>query len=335
MNKEKVGEVKADGKETLVEKRYCAVEEIKVNQESIERLKEGKELESSYLGKVVIPGTLFKVELPILYNEDNDYIYVILAGENKEGYCNLKVNTPGEGGKNETKAIKDIKTASIQVFCEYTNLPAPERSNNSSGSCDSCKHKRKVKVTEKDGQVVKHSVCGLDGLIVDKDWHDLKQFVEAKNTGLVGKKEKSTITYEHADESPYLSARKGRYRNTDTMRLKYTGEGANCPYYGAWFHIAKEDKWVTHRSKELPWKENKVIGSEVIIDADKFIERKDKTKLQILLEKLNFSYGVLEKLANCGEDKEVLVETIKLLTEKELDKKEMELLLEEIMDMRN
>jgi len=330
---EKVGEIMAEGKETLMEKRYCRVSQIKVNQESIEQLKEGKELESSYLGKVVIPGTLFKLELPILYNEENDYIYAILAGENKKGYCNLKVNTPGKEGKNETKAIKDIKTASIQVFCAYTNLPAPKRNSKGSGSCSSCKHRRKAEIQNDEGKMVRHILCGLNGMVVDKDFHRLKKYVEMTDTGLVGKKEKSTITYEHSNQSPYLNARNGRYKKKTNMKNNHTDEVCNCKYYAPWFHVAKEDKWVTGESRRLPWNESKVIGSELIVDAGKFVSRSED-EIDKLLDKLGFNRKMLKKLSNSGEDENVLEETIKLLVENEVDDEEMELLLEEIMKMR-
>jgi len=326
----KTGNVEAEGTDVLVEKRYCEVTEIQVNHENVDVVKNGSEPDSAFLGKIVIPAVLFKLEIPIMFNKKHEFVYAILAGENN-GFCNLKVVDPNDEGMNETKAILDMKTAAVQIFCKYTGLPVPSRDGG--GSCNSCKHKRKAEVTEKDGEIVKHAVCGLDGLIVDKDWHKVKKFVEAKNTGLVGKKEKTTMTYEHSEESPYLSSYKGRYRDTANMKSRYTDEGVNCEFYAPWFHIAKEDKWVKRESRRLPWEENKVIGSEVIVDASEFIDRSED-EISKVLAKLDFNRKVLRKLANSGEDEEVLKETIKLLTENELDDEKIEMLLKEIMEIR-
>ena len=325
-----IGSVEAEGTDVLVEKRNCKVTEIQVKSNNVNAIKKGGEPISSYLGKVVIPGVLFKLEIPLMFNKKHRFVYAILSGENN-GFCNLKLMDPGDEGMNETKAILDLKTAAIQIFCECTGLPAPCRDGG--GSCSSCKHRRKAKIQNDDGKMVRHTVCGLDGLVVDKDWHKLQKHVEVTDAGLIGKKEKSTITYQHSDQSPYTNARKGRYKNKTTMKSNMTDEVCNCEYYAAWFHIAKEDKWITGISRQLPWDGNRVIGSEVIVDACEFINM-SKDEIGKMLDKIGLSKKVLKKLADSGEDEEVLAETIKLLIGRELDNEEMELLLEEILNLR-
>lgn len=330
MKTSKVGNIEADGTDTLVEKRYCKVSEIQVNKKNVDIVKKGGEPNSSYLGKVVVPGVLFKLEIPLLFNKKYKFVYSILAGENN-GFCNLKLVDPGDEGMNEVKAILDLKTAAVQILCEYTGLPAPSR--NGGGSCSSCKHRRKAEIQDGDGKMVRHTVCGLDGLIVDKGWHKFQKYIEITDMGLIGKKEKSTVTYEHSNKSPYLNSRNGRYKKKSTMKSNMTDEVVNCKYYAAWFHISKKDKWVKSESRQLPWDKARVIGSEVIVDAGEFIDR-SKNEIDRLLDKLGFSHKVLKKLVESGENEEVLTETIKLLTENELDDEEMKLLLEEIMEMR-
>ncbi|MFW5855984.1 MAG: hypothetical protein ACOCVB_01790 [Bacillota bacterium] len=335
MNSKQTGKLKVKGTDSLVQKRYCRVTEIQINDDSVDDLLKGKEPSSSYLGKVVIPGTLYKLEVPIMFNKKYRFIYAILAGESKEGFCNLKLVDPEGEGMNETKAIKDIKTAAIQIFCEYANLPVPER--NGGGSCDSCKHKRKAEITSKDGEMVKHTVCGLDGLVVDKDWHKFKDYIEIKDTGLIAKKEKTTTTYEHAQESPYRNARNGRYKNSTTMKSNHTDEVVNCPYYAPWFHIAEEDKWIKRESRRLPQEGSRIIGSEIIVDAEEFIDKRQEksgSELEKLMDEMGLAYKILEKLAQSGEDKAVLEETLQLLSSGDLEEERLELLIEEIMDIR-
>ena len=330
MKTSKLANVEADGTDVLVEKRCCVIAEIQVNHQTVDIIKKGGEPDSSYLGKVVIPGVLFKLEIPMIYNKKHEFVYAILAGENKSGFCNLKIVDPGDEGMNETKATLDLKTAAIQIFCEYTGLPAPTR--NGGGSCSSCKHRRKAEIQDDDGKLVCHIICGLDGLVVDKDWHKFQKYIEVTDTGLIGKEEKSTVTYEHAEQSPYLNSINGRYKNKSTMKSNMT-DVCNCEYYAAWFYKAEEDKWIKKESRRLPWDGTKVIGSEIIIDASEFID-KSEDKIVKLLDRLGFDRKVLEKLANSGEDKEVLIKTIKLLTKNEITDKEMDLILEEIMKMR-
>ena len=328
--KSKIGNVEADGTDVLMEKRYCEVTEIQVKQKNVDVVRKGGEPDSSYLGKVIIPGMLFKLEVPLLFNKKHEFVYAILAGENN-GFCNLKLMDPGDEGMNETKAILDMKTASTQIFCEHTGLPAPTRDGG--GSCSSCKHRRIAEIQNDEGKMIKHTVCGLDGLVVDKGWHKLQKYVEITDTGLIGKKEKSTTTYEHAEQSPYLNTRNGRYKHKPTMKSNHTDEVCNCEYYAAWFHVAKSDKWIKRESRQLPWDKAKVIGSEVIVDAGEFIDRSENT-VGKLLDKLDLTEQVLKQLAESGEGKEVLAATLKLLVNKELDDKEIELLLEAIMEMR-
>ena len=326
------GEIDYEGGEVLIPKRYCKISIIQTNDANLEAVLKGFNPKTAYLGKVVIPGTLFTLEIPILWNSDYSFPYALLAGESKGGFCSLKITDLNEED-NGVKAIFDLKTAAVMAFCRYTGLTSPKREKG--GSCSSCKHRRYVEV---DGE--KREVCALDGSIIDSSWKKFNKEMEVKDRGLIGKKERDTITYEHAIENPLAGAKDGRYKYKSTFKSIYTDDSVNCPYYAAWFLLADSNEWIKRESKELPWDGAKIIGSEVIVDVSDFLDPKEihEEEVDKALEKIGINRNVLKLIAThneLGDSEDEIGEVLESVAKCKIKEETKSLLVKEILHIKN
>jgi len=324
------GAIDYEGGEVLIPKRYCKISIIQTNDANLEAVLKGVNPKTTYLGKVVIPGALFTLEIPILWNLDYNFPYALLAGESKGGFCSLKITDPNEED-NGVKAIFDLKTAAVMAFCRYTGLTSPKREKG--GSCSSCKHRRYVEV---DGE--KREVCALDGTIIDSSWRRFSKYIESTDRGLIGKKEKDTLTYEHAVNSPNKESKNGRFKHKATIRKNYD-EVVNCPYYAAWFLLADSNEWIKRESKELPWDGAKIIGSEVIVDVSDFLDPKEihEEEVDKALEKIGINRNVLKLIAThneLGDSEDEIGEVLESVAKCKIKEETKSLLVKEILHMR-
>lgn len=327
------------GEEVKLEKKIAKISRIEVNNENVDLIRQGKVSNNGYmyLGRVVFPSLLFTLEIPILWNKEHSFPFAILAGESQDGgFCNLKITSPTEEEDNGVKAILDLKTAAIQAFCKRTGLPAPKRDKNAGGSCSSCKHKRRVFVLEEGEH---REVCALDGSIIDSSWKKFNKEMEVKDRGLMGKKEHDTFTYEHAIESPIEGAKDGRYKYKSTFKSIYTDDSVNCPYYAAWFHHAKTNKWITSYSRELPWEGTYIIGSEVVVDTSDVLNPEDLRAEQIdkALKKAGLNREILNLMAThpktTNATREDLVALVKSVAKCRLTQNTIDILVDEIVHL--
>lgn len=330
------------GKNEDITKRVVSVKRIATKDESIARVKAGDIAPNGkaiYLGKVVVDAGAIELPITIMYNQKYGYTFAIFPGKSKDYGYSITVNGVEESDK--MKSTLDLESAAVQAFCESTGTPQSKRDGG--GSCSSCKHRRYAELHDHEtGEVKRHTLCYLNGMIVDKDWHKLEKHLEETDNGLVAKKEKSTATYEHAHNSPNLGSKNGRYKKKGSLRKQHTDEVVNCPYYGAWFKT-QDEEYIKKGSRELPFyidnSEEKtrlyINGSELLVDITEVIdpEKIERKRINEKLKSLGFGFVQIKKLAASCKDREAADKAVKIM-KPNVTEETHELIVNEIMAMR-
>jgi DNA-binding transcriptional MerR regulator len=329
------------GRNEDIEKRVVKVERVTQNESSVAAAKSGNYDQGGknlFLGKVIFDTGTMELPVSIFFNVKYGYVNAVFPGQYKGSY---QITIKQTISNDNMKPTLDIETAAAMVFCEVTGLPQSKRDGG--GSCSGCKHRKFSELHNNEtGKVERHTVCCLEGMVVDGDWHKLQKHIEETDTGLVGKKEKSTLTYEHAYNSPNLGTKNGRYKSKGNIRKNHTDEVVNCPFYAAWFKT-KDEEFVKKAGRELPWlieeEEDKtnlyINGGEVLIDATKVIdpEEIERKRIDKKLRKLGFGFVQLKKMASSYKTRELASKVVKEM-KPQIAPETHEMIVDEIMKKR-
>lgn len=329
------------GRNEDIEKRVVKVKRVTTNESSVEAAKNGSYDQGGknlFLGKVVFDTGTMELPVSIFFNVKFAYVNAVFPGQYKGKY---QITVKAVTSNDNMKPTLDIETAAAQVFSQVTGLPQSKRDGG--GSCSGCKHRKFSELHNNEtGKEERHTVCYLEGMVVDADWHKLQKHVEETDTGLVGKKEKSTLTYEHAYNSPYLGTKNGRYKSKGNIRKQHTDEVVNCPFYAAWFKT-KDEEFVKKAGRELPWlieeteeKTNLYInGGEVLIDATEVIDPEviERKRIDKKLKTLGFGFVQLKKMASSYKTREIASEAVKEM-KPQIAPETHEMIVDEIMARR-